>query len=254
MSRTKELIDYLRKNGYDVEIVKVTKNGVEIEGIRFNVEGDIQPVCYESAYPAEMSIKEIAEEMALSTKNIPTFDFNIFNYTDMSEKLFPCLGNEKATKNAVRRNVCGDYYEYVRCFFTDEQNTVVTKELLEAWGVSESELFGMAMANAMAEERFISDSFLGALYILTSTTKLFGAAAVLDTALLDEACDDLRSDEIYILPSSIHELIVVSADEEDLEGLVSIVKEVNGIAITEREFLGNDVMRYNSETKTLTIA
>ena len=54
-------------------------------------------------------------------------------------------------------------------------------------------------------------------------------------------------DDFYILPSSIHEWIVVPASVQDPDVLRSIVQEINGSTVDEAEQLSDSVYTYSAE-------
>lgn len=55
--------------------------------------------------------------------------------------------------------------------------------------------------------------------------------------------------KFFILPSSIHELILVPDYGEDVKGLKEIVSDVNdnSDAVTEEDFLSNSVYHYDAK-------
>lgn len=254
MEKINAVLEYLIKKGYDVKVVTVTKNGVEKEGIQFNT-GEICPVNYMPIAGNE-TIEEIAERFIEQSKVLPEVDTKDFlNFELAKSKLYPCLGNEKATRNIVRRNVCGDYYEYVRVFLTEEMSISITPEILNSFNICEEELFSTALANAKAEKRFVHQTFLGMMDILTSTSGAFGAAAILDRELLDKLCEDRDTNTLYIVPSSIHEVIVLTnVDREDVGTWIrNTCTEVNTIVTSDTEILGTEGIRYDYRTKILSI-
>lgn len=89
------------------------------------------------------------------------------------------------------------------------------------------------------------------LYVLTNKSKCFGAATMLDVDTLDEFSKKVDSD-IYILPSSVHELILVPTREaSDIENLESIVREVNANEVDATDFLSDYVYMYNRACKAV---
>lgn len=89
------------------------------------------------------------------------------------------------------------------------------------------------------------------MYIITNANKTHGASAVLDEKLMDEVRDQLG--DFYILPSSIHELIVFPKDENTppLEELEGLVQEVNRTQVAEYEVLSDHVYSYDANTKEI---
>lgn len=79
------------------------------------------------------------------------------------------------------------------------------------------------------------------MYVLTNTEKSFGASAILFPAILQAVRARLQSD-YYVLPSSIHECIIIPSDEQlDPEALHEMVKEINEEHVAPEELLGDSV-------------
>ena len=64
------------------------------------------------------------------------------------------------------------------------------------------------------------------MYVITNESKLFGAASMLYEETLYELAEKIGSD-LYILPSSIHEVIAVSADFGSPDEWAEMVYEIN---------------------------
>ena len=59
---------------------------------------------------------------------------------------------------------------------------------------------------------------------------------------------------MYILPSSIHEVIAISADIGDPESLAALVAEVNMNEVSLDERLSNQVYHYDKDIRKVTLA
>lgn len=91
------------------------------------------------------------------------------------------------------------------------------------------------------------------IFIITNQAKINGAAVLLYPNVLKELAEQLRSDKLYILPSSIHELIVL--DECDsIEQLQQMVHHVNQSMVLETERLSDNVYVYDNKEQSITIA
>lgn len=91
------------------------------------------------------------------------------------------------------------------------------------------------------------------IFIITNKAKINGAAVLLYPNVLKELAEQLRSDKLYILPSSIHELIVL--DECDsIEQLQKMVHHVNQSMVLETERLSDNVYIYDNKEQSITIA
>lgn len=103
-----------------------------------------------------------------------------------------------------------------------------------------------------------SDSCTGmspmAMLVITNTARLYGAAAVLYSGVLKQAADKADSD-LFILPSSLHEVIAVPVTEEkEAAKLKDMVMEVNRTQLQPEEVLSDNVYIYQRERDRLEIA
>ena len=89
------------------------------------------------------------------------------------------------------------------------------------------------------------------MYVLTNKDKHHGAAAVLNTKVMDEITEKLGGD-YYVLPSSVHEvLIVTGSGASDLKALESMVQEVNSTQVAPADRLSDHVYAYDAKTHEL---
>ena len=79
--------------------------------------------------------------------------------------------------------------------------------------------------------------------VITLDSKKYGAG-LLGCREFIKAISD-KFGKCYILPSSIHELIVVPADTTTKNNLLAMVKEINATKVSENEFLADAVYTVN---------
>lgn len=91
------------------------------------------------------------------------------------------------------------------------------------------------------------------MFVLSNKRKINGASIILYNEPLDELSDKL-SDDLLIMPSSIHEVLAIPASSMDAIDLKQMVREVNDTEVSEQEILGYSVYRYNRETGTIEVA
>ena len=92
------------------------------------------------------------------------------------------------------------------------------------------------------------------MYVLTSKDSIFGAISMFYPNGLKELAKELGSD-LYILPSSIHDVIVLPAQEEiDADMLKDMVHRVNKDYVDVEELLSDSVYYYKKESDSLSIA
>lgn len=161
---------------------------------------------------------------------------------------------------------------------------IVTNEFAEKIGKSEEELYGLAkentnrifpsevrnMAEVISEIIFGEDGELmpedeefrnmmietpddKSMYVITNKSKLFGAAAMLYEENLYDLSQQLDSD-LYILPSSTHEVIAISDKFGDANELADMVYEINMDQVDLSDRLSNQVYHYDKEARTLRLA
>lgn len=139
---------------------------------------------------------------------------------------------------------------------------LVKDEHLKLWNADEDMLFEWAKSNTerllpsqtmtigeMARKNHIlslmgidpDDDFM---LIVTNEQGINGAGVMLYADELRKISDRLNSD-IYILPSSIHELIVIRAGEDNSSELLDMVKSVNVGILDPTDILSDSVYRYN---------
>lgn len=146
----------------------------------------------------------------------------------------------------------------------------VKNNLQQTWKVDTEEIIKTALANIREETIFgdivdimdfdglenVCDNLWGSMYVISNKVKMFGASAILWTDNLSDFADCIREDTLTILPSSIHECIVLIGDVggKDLEELRETVKEVNETVVSEQEVLSDNVYIYHRATDEITIA
>lgn len=92
------------------------------------------------------------------------------------------------------------------------------------------------------------------IFVATNSKKLFGSAVLLYDGLLAKF-SQIAGGDFYIIPCSVHELIFVSCIEADsnVKELQEMVAHVNATEISEKDFLSNNVYKYNSLSDSLEI-
>lgn len=90
------------------------------------------------------------------------------------------------------------------------------------------------------------------MYVLSNQSNLFGAVCMLYDNLLKQCSEELKTD-FYILPSSIHEIILVPAHNKDsFEELSEMVREINLTQLSAEEILSDHVYFYSRTEDSIT--
>lgn len=84
------------------------------------------------------------------------------------------------------------------------------------------------------------------MYVLTNASRKFGAAVMLYSGKMKELADSVGSD-LVILPSSLHEVMLLVDDEEKHPQWREMVREVNRLMVEPEEVLSDNIYRYSRE-------
>lgn len=154
------------------------------------------------------------------------------------------------------------------------QGTIkITKQIAEAWDKNENEIMDCAIKNAkelqpakfrnMAEilsemmdipkeviENMYGDETMP-MYVLSNETNLNGAATMFYPDVLNDIRKQLKA-ELIIIPSSIHETIIVPYNDVMSErDISSIIQEVNTNELRPEEVLSDKAYMYQSATREI---
>ena len=89
------------------------------------------------------------------------------------------------------------------------------------------------------------------MYVLSNKNRTFGAVCILDENILSQFAE--KHGSFYILPSSVHEVILIPVGESvAMSGLSEIVKEVNETQVPPDEILSDDAYLYNFNDRKIT--
>lgn len=146
------------------------------------------------------------------------------------------------------------------CFFPDKSSVPVTRCDVRRWETDVKTLFSDALLGSMKLLPPVFRSMgemIGVsgtdgsedMYVLTNERTLFGAAAVLYPNLLDAVLERVGN-SFYLLPSSIHEMIVLPDTGEDPMELKKIVEEVNRTEVLPEEVLTDSVYYFGEGDAT----
>lgn len=93
------------------------------------------------------------------------------------------------------------------------------------------------------------------MWVLSNSYNTYGASALCYEHQLEQISHKLNGN-FYILPSSLHEVIIVKDNNNRLDSayLCEMVREINQTSVNEEDFLSDTVFYYNCSTHTLSIA
>jgi len=152
----------------------------------------------------------------------------------------------------------------------------VTNQHVSMWNVTEKEVFDAALKNECENNRYTIQSMLEVIcgddyeeameelpenwekadqgmYVLSNTDARYGATGIMRADILEEHAKNI-GDSFYILPSSIHEIILVSGVMKDCtsaEKFIEMVKEINKERLDPEEVLSNNAYFYDKDEKKI---
>ncbi len=153
------------------------------------------------------------------------------------------------------------------------ETLLINNQLMEFWGVSTSELFRLSEKNTPELFPYHRISLIRMLYqylgteeeeaeetadsrpmqVLSNVSGVNGAAVILYPGVIEELAKEFDSD-LFILPSSIHEVIVLPGTGENTsEELTSIVREINEKHVSREEILSDHAYFYDRESRKFII-
>ena len=153
-----------------------------------------------------------------------------------------------------------------------EYRAVVTNGLMESMDISREELFEIALENSSAEDPPVlyelsellmkgHDSctdLLGSepgtffpadsLYLLSNRNCFWGSAVLFYPGLLGRLCE-LLNGPFFVLPSSVHEVLLLPESGGDPQRLAEIIGNANRTVVSDEDYLSDDL--YICEAGTL---
>ncbi len=164
------------------------------------------------------------------------------------------------------------------CFREDEDGNIpiswITNKLKDSWSINLCDLYSTAIRNSMREDKAVLTSIQDAMfkmtvgapyqcmnllsddvpldpedmYVLTNKSKNRGAAVILYEGVLSDVADRMCVDVLYIIPSSIHEVIVLGglkcSEERVCTELEEMIRSINETEVLHEEILGNRPLIY----------
>lgn len=197
-------------------------------------------------------------------------------YEDVRDRIVYRLVNREANASLLKEVPYREYLDLAVIFYVmvevDEYGTaamMIRKKNQELWKVSEEELYRQAHKNTrrILPEEFCSMQAVlmdaageegegnasgDMMYVLSNRLKSHGAAVLLYENCLEEVADRL-SCSYYVLPSSIHE-VIITPDRHifSFRELSEMVQEINETQVEPEEVLADHAYYYDRSKKKLT--
>ena len=283
-----------RGNDVDVKVSTVDKMNQSYEAITITPEGsnigmnmnlEVFAEAYESGVPFNEIVEQVTNKVEAHLADMPTFDVQaLTDYEQMKDKL--AMEVVATDRNAdllakVPHQEMEDMAVVYRFVMESDENgrasILVSNDLLDKMGVTPEQLHADALENAPelrpavikgmsevmmdmmgkdAHEMFGIDEFPQdeMMYVATVPDKISGAGVIAYQEFMDQAAEKLGGD-FYILPSSIHEVLLVKDDGAvNFNDLKSMVEDVNATQVAPEEKLTDSVYHYDSKEHIFELA
>lgn len=217
----------------------------------------------------------------------PKNNFPVELYADfdnISDQICYKLINYKANKAALEHKPYIPYFDLTIIFYIPiEENNVsgtidITNTMMKSWNIGTAfHLFDYAHNNTekirglrygtmqdlmkniiptglcQQECQDLLGESLPPTYVATNTDKLQGACCILYEDALEKFADMIGG-SFYILPSSLHEIIMIPSDPEtDPPSLILLVRDVNLTALSPDEVLSEYIYFYDEVHNRLSL-
>jgi hypothetical protein len=171
-----------------------------------------------------------------------------------------------------------DYLDFIVVYYIKEGSDLsilITNKLINALGVTESQLFNVASNNTPILEKVvikttkeiilncIEDSVVDksinkmidsdVIYVVTNKDKYLGATTVLYPDLVKGIAEDLNRD-LYIIFPSVHEFIIIDTEARTSSHRIkSAIRTINETLVEPGEVLSDNLYRYCLASDTIKI-
>lgn len=261
-------------------------NGTFRRGILFCENGsNISPTIYLEEYYRQFrcggTIDLIAEEILRLYRKIrfrgPWKEDAVRDYEELKGKLVYRLIHREKNRELLKDMPYMPYLDLAIVFYVLFEAGVygtaampVKTEHLKLWNVSKEQVYARAcwnteqllpfefrtMRSVLAELTDIKEPESGGeevIYVLSNSLRCFGAAAVLYPGRLEEIGEYLKED-YYVLPSSVHEMIVIRKSAASGKAFLSaMVAEINATQVEAEEVLSDHAYYYDRAHKKLSL-
>lgn len=258
----KKVKEMLENEGLEVTERTVMKYGEETDALTIG-SGNVQPTLYEETVK-DLDVDQVIKLVKDALKGNENMEMHAKNMMDPSfikKNVIPCLRHITDDDSIVKMTVRGDlemYFRVVLPKFAGEDGigtVIITPEILDTTGISRNEIYEASMKNLKDQAEIksmfeIIKEMMGVvpfeqpdderMFVATTKSKVQGASVMECKELLDDFCRDHAWKGVAIIPSSVHEVILIPVtDDMDQEQMNNLINEVNITKVSEHERLSD---------------
>lgn len=273
LERLEQAVNQRLEEEEQVERVCVLKNnGLKLDGFSYAAEGRRErPTVYVNQYyRKEMTEEELLRTAALIVRTqresgvLPQEELSgLLEYENVKDRIYLRLISREKNQELLQEvpyipllDLALVFYLQIPEHILKRATALIYERHLKYWGRTLEELRDTAWEN-MKKLRATLDSVeallgeddigrISGMYVLSTDRKEYGAAVLADPEIL-KWCSGQLGGDFYILPSSVHELILLPTDTSaNLEELRALVREVNTFCVSPEDYLSDQVYCYDS--------
>lgn len=269
----------------EVKCEKVIKNNnIVLHGVTIFKKRSVSPVFYIENYLKYNSTKVIANMIVSDffkeyerANRLAKLTMDVSDFTKIKDKIKLRLVNKNNNSKLLENLVWMPFLDlaiiaYVELSSNDEgvSSIRVTRDLLKTWGFTSigdimtnakkntfstpydfkniiyimAELTGMPVEQLLEMEKNLNKP---SMYVLTNKNNFNGSVEIINYNTIQNISDKLNSD-LLVIPSSIHEVIVMPYDKEfEKNQITQMVREVNGAEVPPEEVLSDHVYIFSRQ-------
>lgn len=281
-----EAVKDILGDSYIVLTNKVTKNnGVVLTGLMIGKNGqNVMPTIYideffdwyKSGYPVRLIANKIVRLYKQANAETPFDTSLITNFNLVKDRIIFQIVNTERNSALLETIPSVKFHDlsiiFKICFENSSYGTataMITNRIMDFWSVDIDTICQMAMKNTPAIQesvlcrmedvlkelmpKAVMIPSLGIdMFVLTNKLKNCGCGCILYPYVLEDFSTRMGKD-IFILPSSRHEVLLLPDNGMNSRELKEMVMDVNKTQVSREDFLSDNVYHYSRETKQITI-
>jgi len=270
----------------ELAVQDVEKINESYKGIVLKNDNNVCPVLNAESYYDDLRrgvpYQKILNGFTVSAMEALNDARNIYSMLQFDEKtladniriqLIPTEKNKELLKTIPHREIEDLSLVYrMNVGFSDhrESSVVINNNMLSMFGIDEDQLNIIAMENApmnmpikicsmaetleeMGQDGLQPEDAQIPMYVVTNQAAVYGASALFYPDVMDR-CADIMNGNFFIIPSSLHEVIIVPTDSNTSYVLKEMVEEVNNTQVEEKDILSYQVYHYDYREKVFELA
>ena len=268
-----------KRKDEEIRRVRILKNnGVYMDGFSSRLPGRREePTVYVNHYYRENAKEEYVQEVAHMILGIQRESMvfssddleQVLDFERMKERIFLRLVSKEKNAELLKKVPYVEWQDLALVFYlkipegiVQHATAIIRTDHMECWGVEVEELYRTAKANMEKMPLFFHpiEDFLedcgpedagSGMHVLSNQRKEFGAAVIVNPAV-QKLCATRLGGDYYVLPSSIHEVILLPAKADyGRKELDEMVQDVNRQCVGREEYLGNHAYYYSAALERL---